>query len=292
MEYRPLDLTVISAKDLNDVNLFNKMDVYVTVSINGDRKSKQKTPVDKQGGKNPTWNFPMKFHVDEISVQQNTLFLHFLIRCDRTLGDKDVGEVHVSVKELLDSAAGDDKSAKSVSYQVGKPSGKPRGVLNFSFKFGDKVVGPTLKSDEPVTAYPVTGPGPGPSAGPYPYPAKAAGYGYGGPPAEYGYGGPPPPGYGAPPAGYGYGGPPPPRYGEPQQGYGYGGPPPPGYGGPYGYPPQGNYGGYPPVVQPQRQQQKNNRSGMGLGMGLLGGALGGLLIGDMISDGFGGGFDF
>ncbi|KAL2464049.1 Calcium-dependent lipid-binding (CaLB domain) family protein [Forsythia ovata] len=283
------------------------MDVYVVVSISGgDKKSKQKTktPVDNDGDTNPTWNFPMKFTVEESALQQNRLNLVFKLVCQRALGDKDIGEVHVPLKELLESSAAagggsDGKQQRFVSYQVRKPSGKPKGELTFAYKIGEKVAGgfasapPVLTpgatkvyDDKPVTAFPANpmmeGPSsmypPPPPGGYPPYPMAEGNAQY--PPP------PPPGGYPPPPPGYGY--PQPPSYGgyppqPPPPGYGYPPPPPPGY----GYAP-------PPVVQPQ--PPKKNKFGMGLGAGLLGGALGGLLIGDMISDGgdygFDGGFDF
>ncbi|KAG9443761.1 hypothetical protein H6P81_015101 [Aristolochia fimbriata] len=284
MEYRPLEITIVSAKDLKDVNVFSKMETYAVVSLGSDPRTAQRTRTDKEGGKSPTWNFPVKFSVDEAAAQQNRLSLRVLIRAERSLGDRDVGEVHVPVKELLDSP-GDGKAPQFVSYQVRRSSGRSKGVLNFSYKFGEKITAPLAeppsfappvsKSDEPVMAYP-----PGSSSG-YQYPPPPHGGGY--PPAA------------AAPAGYSYVPPPP--------GYGYGYPPPPQHG--YGYPPPPQHGyGYPgQVVQPQGAPRKN-KLGMGLGAGLLGGALGGLLIGDMISDatsydagydaGFddGGGFDF
>ncbi|KAJ6904205.1 protein SRC2-like [Populus alba x Populus x berolinensis] len=276
MGERTLEINVISARGLKDVNYISKMDVYAVVSISGGDDSKQKpkqktkTPVDRAGGKNPTWNFPIKFTIPQTPIAENRLNVVFNLKCERALGDKDVGEVNVPVKELLDSA-GDGKSMKFVSYQVRKPSGKPKGEVSFSFKFSGISTAAAAKvtnsSSQPVTAYaavPVVGPSSVPYAGPGLYPPPPPGYGY-----------PPPPPYG------GYASP-------PQPGYGY--PPPPGG---YGYPPvQGGYG-YPPQVQGQQPQK--NKFGMGLGAGLLGGAIGGLLIGDMVSDaGFddGGGFDF
>ncbi|KAF6135987.1 hypothetical protein GIB67_006879 [Kingdonia uniflora] len=296
--YRPLEITVISAKDLKDVNLFSKMDVYSVVSIVGDARSKQRTPVDKNCGSNPNWNFTVKFTIDEAMAKQNRSILLFQIRAEGSLGDKDIGEVQVPVKELFDGF-GEAKVPQFVSYQVRKSSGKAKGVLNFSYKFGEK--NPTFApapthfagaavtklskgDDEPVTAYPAAVgtstsypqqrpyPPPLPQAGQYPPEGKY-------PPAGYP---PPQPGYGYPPQqqqGYGY----PPQ----QQGYGY---PPPQQGYGYGYPPPQQGYGYPPQKPP-----KKNKMGMGLGAGLLGGALGGLLIGDMISDagdsGYDGGFD-
>lgn len=259
MEYRTLDLKVLEAKDLKNVNLFSKMDVYVVVSLSGDPRTAQKTPVDKDGGTSPKWNFHMKFAVDDALAQQNRIGLSFKLRSDRALGDRDIGEVYVPMKELLDDA-GDGKTERVLSFQVRRPSGKPQGTLKFSYKFGAKFSGPapapTKKVDDPVMAYPAMAPGVGSSSG-YGYPPQGA------------Y---PPPGaypqtvgaYPPPAAAYPY----PPSSGYPNGGA-YGHPPPMGYG--YGYPP-------PPVQQPQKK--KNSKLGLGLGAGLLGG----LLIGDMIGD--------
>ncbi|XP_073304418.1 protein SRC2-like [Primulina huaijiensis] len=317
MESRTLEIELLYAKDLNKVNLITKMDVYVVVSISGgDNNSKQKTKssVDHDGDNNPTWNFPMKFTVDEAALQQNRLTLDFMLVCGRALGDKDIGEVNVPVKELLDSPS-KVEGKQILSYQVRKPSGKPKGQLTFAYKFGDKTAAalphaaehvlahPPEKVDgEPMTAYPAGTSAlyPPPPSGVYPPPVAAYSAGAS---SEAGGHYPPPAGYppanGAPPPGVypplapsGYGYPPPP---SPHQGYAY--PPHPGYAYPpqpgYAYPPQPSYG-YPP--QPVQQQPKKNKFGLGLGAGLLGGAVGGLLVGNMISDmadfDCGGGFDF
>lgn len=286
MEYRTLDITLISAKGLNNVNLFSKMDVYAVVSIaGGDPRGNQKSPVDKDGGTNPTWNFPMKFTVDETAAQQNRLTLVVKLRSERDLGDKDIGEVHVPIKELL----GEHKSEQFLRYQVRKPSGKPKGELNLSYKFGEKITEAPVKakSDEPVTAYPVSPMSAGPSSA-YPPPQYAAGVSNASyPPPAGGY-----PQTAYPPGGYPHAAPPATGYGYPPQ-QPYGGYPPPPQG--YGYPPQQGYG-YPPVQQPPKKN-KFGGGGLGLGAGLLGGALGGMLIGDMISDagsydaGYDAGFD-
>ncbi|XP_020227733.1 protein SRC2 [Cajanus cajan] len=281
MEYRTLELILDSAKDLKDLNLFSKMDVYAVVSLSGHHKIK--TPVDRNAGTNPTWNFPVKFTFSESLARQNRLSLEINLHCERTLAaDKDIGQVHVPLRELLDQA-GDGKSFQHVSYQVRKPSGKPQGAFNFSYKFADKFAAPAKASAsastststsspaaavtkvEPVTAYPapVVGSTSAPYPIVYPQPQYAGGYGYPPPPAQAGYAYAPQPAHAYPAqAGYGY---------PAQAGYGYGYPPPP-------------------------RAPAKNKFGMGLGAGLLGGALGGLLIGDIISDvafddAFGG-FDF
>ncbi|ESW26262.1 hypothetical protein PHAVU_003G104400 [Phaseolus vulgaris] len=266
MEHRTLLLSLGSAKDLKKVNFFSKMDVYAVVSLSGVQKIK--TPVDRNGGANPTWNVTENITINESLARQNRLTLEIKLRCERNLStDKEIGQVLVPVKELLDQP-GDGKSFQHVSYQVRKPSGKPKGALSFSYKFSEKITAPGKESapsapvlsvahmTEPVTAYPAPSVGSTsayPSVYPPPPPLQhAAGYAY-----------PPPP-----QAGYAYG---------PQAAYGYA--PQPGH-------------GYPSAPA---QKAGKNKFGMGLGAGLLGGALGGLLIGDMISDVGScdaGGFDF
>lgn len=269
MESRTLDITVISATDIKNVNTFSKMDVYAVVEISDDPRSKQKTHVDKESGTNPKWNFPMKFIINEDALQQNRLTLFFKLKSDRSLGDKDIGQVHVPIKELLDNNT-NPKTEREASFSVRKPSGKgTKGTLTFRYKFGDTFAVQKSKNvDEPVMAYPVS------------YSASSSAPHY--PPG--------PPGMGVPyqpPNGSGY----PPQY-PPQYGTGYGYPPPPQSG--YGY----------PQAPMTAQKPKKNKFGMGMGLGA--GLLGGLLIGDMVSDmgdmgggydgdfggGFDGGFDF
>lgn len=292
MDNRIVEINVISARDLKNVNLFSKIQVYVVVSLSGDTKEKQeaKTSVDREGGTCPSWNFPMKFAIDESAAESNRLTLVFKLCCG---GAKHLGEVHVPVKELL-NCVGDGKSMQFVSYQVTKPSGKPQGVLNFSYKFSEKVAygAPMAESYyKPATAHVIE-----PSAPPYdesyvpPPPAPEGKYSRATPPPP-----PPPPplyqpdgAYPPPPPGYAYP-PPSPAYGYPPPPPGYGFPPPPTA---YGYPPPPTGYGYPPPGYgnlPVQKPPKKNKYGMGLGAGLLGGALGGLLIGDLVSDG---GYDF
>ncbi|KAK9933756.1 hypothetical protein M0R45_020932 [Rubus argutus] len=183
MEQRTLELELVSAKGLKDVNFISNMDVYGVVSLYGDGYNgtqHTKTKVVRGCGTHPTFNFPMRFTVDDSLVQQNRLSLGFQLVSERSLGDRNIGGVNVPVKELFDSA--DTKSMKFVSYQVRRPSGKPKGELSFSYTFGEKVVVPVPdapKKGEPVMAYPVGN-----------FPATSSGSVY--PPPQPGYGYPPP----------------------------------------------------------------------------------------------------
>ncbi|BBG93189.1 hypothetical protein Prudu_001123 [Prunus dulcis] len=61
MEQRILELELISAKDLKDVNFISKMDVYAVVSLQGDDshgKQKTKTKVAKDCGPTPPGTSP------------------------------------------------------------------------------------------------------------------------------------------------------------------------------------------------------------------------------------------
>jgi len=133
MAYRPLEVTVISAKDLSNVNVFSKMEVYAVAVIIGEERSKKKTPVDKEGGKNPTWNATLKFTVQEYDLQRAAL--HIVLKAERALGDREIGEVRLPIRELFEgwtkgasgslSGGDDDKRlaphAQFVSYQVKLP---------------------------------------------------------------------------------------------------------------------------------------------------------------------------
>uniref|UniRef100_A0A0E0N7A1 C2 domain-containing protein n=1 Tax=Oryza rufipogon TaxID=4529 RepID=A0A0E0N7A1_ORYRU len=318
MAQRTLELTLISAKDLKDVNLLSKMEVYAVVSLSGDRRSRQRIATDRAGGRNPAWNAaPLRFTVPASGAGS----LHVLLRAERALGDRDVGEVHIPLSELLSGAPDGAVPAKFVSYQVRKiSSGKPQGVLNFSYKIGEVTQSGSYPGASPPVAYGQAPPAPAypPSAAAaaayppqstyppptaYPTAAKADGSAAAAYPPQSAY---PPPGKGnepstayPPPAGY------PPATGSSKPAKAVRlrvpGPAAAAAGGAYGYPPQAGYGGY---QQQAVKPAKKNNFGMGLGAGLLGGALGGLLIGDAISDasaydagydaGFddGGGFDF
>lgn len=269
MDYRCLDLTVVSAEGLKDVNMFLKMDVYVVVQIlgYGIGKNKKRTHIDRNGGTNPRWNHRIKFNIDEPSLNNNPqLALLFQLKSERTFGgDRDIGEVTIPMQEIYNNGAGDDgnDSERVVEYQVRTTSGKAKGTLKFSYKFGEKVKKqPEAKtkagSNEAVTAFPPPASAPQPAGASMAY-ASYPGMGYAAYQQPYpGYGGyPAPQGYpaGYPPSASGYG------YPAPPQGYGYGQP-----------------------MQQVQQPKKKKGMGAGLGLGLGAGLLGGLLVGDMVSD--------
>ncbi|KAM5561210.1 protein SRC2-like [Rosa sericea] len=264
MDCRPLEVTVFGANDIKDVNMFSKMDVYAVVSVSGKglRKQKLRTPVHKDAGTNPKWNYTLKFTLDNSALDR--LKIKIKLISDRTFGETKIGKAVVPVKDLLQN----EKNDKHVTYPVVTAKGRPKGSVSFGYKFGEKFTAPIpvqheahKKAHEPVVAYPAGHAG---SSSAYRPPGVAH-------PVYHPYPPQPQPGYGYPP--------------QQQPGYGYPPQQQPGYG--YAPPPQAGYG-YPPVVQPgygyvqQPQKPKRGRGNMGLGLGA--GLLGGLLIGDMVSD--------
>ncbi|KAK1436008.1 hypothetical protein QVD17_01783 [Tagetes erecta] len=149
MEYRTFNLTIVSATDLKKPRFTTKSDIYAVAFISGTigKPQKQRTNVHKNSDSDPTWNFPMKFLIDEAAGVQNRLTLVIKIKAVGFFGGRNMGEVHVPVKELLDGLNSDKKMMQRVSYQVRRSSGKLQGVLNLCYEFGEKII-------EPVTAYP------------------------------------------------------------------------------------------------------------------------------------------
>ncbi|KAM0037229.1 putative C2 domain-containing protein [Helianthus debilis subsp. tardiflorus] len=137
MEYTTLDLTLVSAKGLTKAS---KLSVYAVASISDSRTAfskvqKFKTPFYKDGGSDPTWNFRMKFTLNKAT---GPMTLVVKIKGARMLVDKNLGEVRVPIKELLE---GEGKTMQIVSYHMIGRDGEVKGVVSFSYKFGEKTFG-------------------------------------------------------------------------------------------------------------------------------------------------------
>ena len=138
MDCRKFDLSLISANDLEDVRKLFKMKVYAKVSIGSNPETEKRTPADKHGEMNPAWNFNMKYTIREPMVQHHGTMLVIKLYCKRKLGDRYIGEVHSSMKELFDEAYAYGGSMV-VNCPVKKGSVNSQGVLKFSYRFGDRV---------------------------------------------------------------------------------------------------------------------------------------------------------
>ncbi|KAG2256102.1 hypothetical protein Bca52824_075396 [Brassica carinata] len=134
-----LDLNIISARNLVNVNLITRMDVYGV-----------KTAVERSGGSNPTWNHAVELSIDERLARDGRLTLAMRLTCRRVLGNKNIGGVNVSLLELLKSCTpsikGDVNGQEMtfVTYQVKSLSGKRKGYLTFAYRFNKTPIKPEI----------------------------------------------------------------------------------------------------------------------------------------------------
>ncbi|CAA7057587.1 unnamed protein product [Microthlaspi erraticum] len=135
MVNQTLELRINSASDLKNVNHITKMDVYAVITLLGDKKKqKAKTPINRSGGSNPTWNHAATFPVKEELAREGRLTLVVNLFSHRRIRrDKAIGKVEVPLLNLLSSTNGN--GMKFVTYQVRTPSDQMKGSLTFSYRF-------------------------------------------------------------------------------------------------------------------------------------------------------------
>ena len=183
-----MDVTLLSARDLRDVNLVSKMEVYGVVYLAGDPISRQRVATDRTGGRNPVWNATARVTVPASGSESGAL--RVLLCTERPLGDRDVGEVILPLTEILADAGEEPTEANLGTYKVRKVgSSKTQGVLNLSYKLGGVIYptaaqyqqAPMLKAGESAAGYLAAGAAPYVSALPpqqlgysYPYPCPPA----------------------------------------------------------------------------------------------------------------------
>ncbi|ESQ55912.1 hypothetical protein EUTSA_v10026840mg [Eutrema salsugineum] len=144
-----LELKIISATDVSHAHIddTDNMDVYAVVSINSDymqTKQAAKTPIDYDGGSNPTWNHTVKFSVIEKAALDGLSTVKVKLLSFWLEGEDDLylGEVNVSVQELLalnplkPSTNGSGNKMKSMTcpIRVIRASTKARLSLSYRFK--------------------------------------------------------------------------------------------------------------------------------------------------------------
>uniref|UniRef100_A0ACD5Z1F2 Uncharacterized protein n=1 Tax=Avena sativa TaxID=4498 RepID=A0ACD5Z1F2_AVESA len=146
MAQRILELTLISASNLKDVNFFSDMEVYAVVSLNGDPRTRHQTQTDYEGETDPTWDETLVFAVPPTAAaaSASAAYLHVILRTERLFGeDRDVGEVFISVADLLAGACAGATPPRCASYPVRKVqrnNGKRRGMLSVSYRLGPVMV--------------------------------------------------------------------------------------------------------------------------------------------------------
>ncbi|XP_034710627.1 protein SRC2-like [Vitis riparia] len=142
MECRKFQIAILSAQGLENVREIFRMKVYAQLSIPGNPEIKRETPVDTEGETNPAWNSTIGFTIGNQGVEHQGVVFVIKLYCSRTLGDRYIGEVSLSFKDLFDGAAptSQGRSSGIVSYPVKKGGADSQGVLNFSYSFGDIVM--------------------------------------------------------------------------------------------------------------------------------------------------------
>lgn len=103
-----LELVLICAKDIRNVNVFDDMDVYASIMVRWGKatiKHNTKTPIAYSGFKSPTWNHAVKFSLDEEAAREDdrlTLIVE-LMSHRPLMGDKRIGKVKLQIQEIIDS---------------------------------------------------------------------------------------------------------------------------------------------------------------------------------------------
>ncbi|GLJ38834.1 hypothetical protein SUGI_0791450 [Cryptomeria japonica] len=148
-----IQITLISASDIWNVDIFHDSKVYAVAWIeDGSRPAKQKTTA-KEFDTNPSWNKLMCFIVEEKALELDCLCLKLelrikettrskeettgrkkarrMIRMKETTGGKKVGDVSIPIKFLAKSKNG---RLDFWSFWVRNPSGNVTGKLNLAFE--------------------------------------------------------------------------------------------------------------------------------------------------------------
>ncbi|XP_047962304.1 protein SRC2 homolog [Salvia hispanica] len=106
------------------------MKVYAEVSLNGEPQTRIRTTVDMAGETNPKWDLQLNYAINKVSLHEPGLVVVVKLYCQRTLGDKYIGQVKIPVMGLLDSRR--DEAEIEASFDV---DGTKNGKLNISYTF-------------------------------------------------------------------------------------------------------------------------------------------------------------
>ncbi|KAL1543869.1 protein SRC2 [Salvia divinorum] len=134
------EITVVSAENLPDIRRLGRMKVYAVVSLNREYETMRETTVDKYGNTNPRWNFPFVYSFNGSYLRQPGLDVVVDLFCERTLGDKLVGQVIIPVKSLFDRGL---RSQRSLSYPI---SGTRYAKLNILYCFEETAKPPRRRT--------------------------------------------------------------------------------------------------------------------------------------------------
>lgn len=133
MEVRTLELNLISAQGLKKASAFGRNTCYGVVYIYPSEK--MATGVDRNGGENPSWNEKLTLSCDDKLLRQGRSVITVEIYSFGSFSNKIVGTAKIS---LVDVGKQQGEEPQFMAYEVRRPSGKVKGVLNLSVKVGEK----------------------------------------------------------------------------------------------------------------------------------------------------------
>ncbi|GLJ46071.1 hypothetical protein SUGI_0970570 [Cryptomeria japonica] len=129
-----MEIVVESASELKKAKIAPKTRAFALCFIHGAGKHGRRllehtTAVDRENGRNPSWNETISFALPESSIQQDRLLFTVQICNQSTWRPHVIGHVTVPLKELAKQPLENGES-----FQVLGPSGKPKGTLNLSVR--------------------------------------------------------------------------------------------------------------------------------------------------------------
>jgi hypothetical protein len=127
-EQRELEVTIISAQDLKNVNTFGKMSPYAEVWIHPSRKVA--TPVHTHGGTDPSWNALLRLVCEESLIEQGSGVLHIEILNHGSLSSREIGLVSVPLSQVIPRDDKNSSQAKTTSLQVCEYSCPTKGQVH------------------------------------------------------------------------------------------------------------------------------------------------------------------
>lgn len=131
---RTLELNVISGTHLRKVKTLGHQTSYVVAYIYPDQR--YTSEVDFVGGLSPAWNFKLNLKCNERLLQRHGSYLTIEIYSHVHSSKKLIGTVIIPLRDLAKDPRCNIDTPAFMSFEVCRPSGLAKGVLNLSVKLG------------------------------------------------------------------------------------------------------------------------------------------------------------
>ncbi|KAH9317185.1 hypothetical protein KI387_018954, partial [Taxus chinensis] len=147
-----LEIVVISGHDLKGVaNLGRAMRTYARVW--SDPSTQNSTRVDSHGGKYPNWNHKFHMPVCKRFLHKKGSTLLIQLYCKTMFGKKIIGSARMPYSDILEGYTSPD-SIHFLSYRIRRQNGRPRGTIDFSVRFLEKINEAKWKPPQSEKKYP------------------------------------------------------------------------------------------------------------------------------------------